>query len=805
MEQEILRLKPLLLLQPYSNQSKQTMGTQNQTARGKRPDIDASPSKVGPTQKSDHTAFPYGYQYRPEVSLSSGQSFASHTFLLEGPSTSGPSSQQRRSRDHSNTQKVKKQKHYRSTTSDAYAEHVLLAAQRIGRKRAAVVTGRQRLADREQEIFARENDQVTPRKELERLEKDKLASGTSNMTYYRPSEDSGPSSTPNGPKRSGLLYGQRHNANPGGVNTPPPPAYVFVNTSAARMSNSSAYSPGSILKTPSRPDTTIRLSQASNPPTPLDSLVDAARMMGEGGYRTRRRLLEEPESPTAKRRKVSGDKVLVNRGTSRLGHVKSGLDVLADQAAAVIKPQSSAVHLGNDSRTASDGKGKGKATSQTTDTMTTRNSPTKSRGSTRTARPPSRRLFTSHDELPSASSPSVDRGTITPEPRLIALPTAVSSGFVARVGVNLRPVSAWGDPPTPDEDEEDSNSDSMCQSPTQSVLRNETPRVAFSDPNALEENNALVSAVQPASVPLGATHDISDAALNGCDEERDSLERKYTHHIDDSKDATPQASTQSSIQQTLATGRLEVSRSQLVEHPACQPPPQAPTRQASPRGSTECSDDAAGSVFDEDAEGEEDEENTENDADVASRDHPFRSRSPPPPDPPGSDNGPGPSNEQDPDADADGDVDVDGKGTPPPSGTDFATNRNGHHRQTAAFVTETSSTKASYTMPLFFFSLTAMSTHSTGMQRSRLSIHTIVCNVNNRAFPQAIQFIEGWNVMIRDTVCSPLSAAIHIFLINVAILCFIVDLYPRFQVRKCRFSLTRCVSMYVAFLALLSC
>ena len=717
------------------------MAAQSQAAKGKRRDVDASPSKI---EKFDQTTFPYGYQYKPEVSVSSGQSSTSHTFLLEGPPASGPSSQRRRSRDHPNTQKVKKQKHYRSTISDAYAEHVLLAAQRIGRKRAAIVTGLQRLADREQEVLARENDQVTSGKEPETLEKgrlDRLASGTSNMTYYRPPEESGPSSTPNVPKipkRSGHLYGQRPNPNPGGVNTPPP-AYVFVNTSAARMSNPSAYSPGSILKTPSRPDTTMRLSQASNPPTPLDSLVDAARMMGESGYRTRRRLLEEPESPTAKRRKGSSDKVLVNR-TSRLGRVKSGLDVLADQAAAVNKPQSSAVRLGSDSRTASDRKGKGKATSQVTDTMTIRSSSSRSRGSTRTVRPPSRRLFASRDELPSASSPSVGRGTSTPEPRLIALPTTVASGFVTRVGVNLRPVSAWGDRPTPDEDEEDSNSDSMCESPTQSVLRNETSRVALSssrDPNALEANNSLASAVRPereqafpASVP------ISDAvSANGYDEERGTWARKSTHHINDSRDVTPQAPAQSSIRQT---GRSEASQSQLVEHPACQPPPQVPTQQASPRESAGCTDDAAGSVFDEDAEGEEDEENTENDADVASRDHPSRSRSPPPPDPPGSDNGPGPSNEQDPDADADGDMDFDGKGTPP-SGTNSATHRGGHHRQTDTLVTETSSTKASYTMLLFSFDLT-MSTHSSGMQHSRLSIPAIVYNVNNRAFPQAVQF-----------------------------------------------------------------
>jgi hypothetical protein len=93
-------------------------------------------------------------------------------------------------------------------------------------------------------------------------------------------------------------------------------------------------------------------------------------MMGESGDRSnaRRRLLEEPESPTAKRRKVATDKVLVNRGASKLGRVKSGLDVLADQAAAVNKPgQTSMQPSTDDSHTTSDRKGKGKANAHPTD------------------------------------------------------------------------------------------------------------------------------------------------------------------------------------------------------------------------------------------------------------------------------------------------------------------------------------------------------------------------------------------------------------------------------------------------------
>jgi len=722
-------------MQPYSNQRmKQTLVTQNLTTKiqdkGKRREVDATPSKMITSetpQKFSPTSYPYGYQYKPEVSIPPSQPSSSHTFLLEGPPAPAPTSQRRRSKDHSNIQKGKKQKNNRSATmsSDAYAEHVLLAAQRIGRKRAALVTGLQRLANREKDVLAREHDQLQSRKEQERLEKerlDRLASGTPSMAYYRPSEDSSPHrdgisrapSTPIGsrtPKR-GYSLAQHHNANPGGINTPPPSTFVFVNTSASRMSKPpTSYSPGSALNTPSRPDassSTIRSTQASNPPTPLDSLVDAARMMGESGNRSnaRRRLPEEPESPTAKRRKVVTDKV----SSSKLGRVKSGLDVLADQAAAVNKPgQISAQPSGNDSHTTSDRKGKGKANAQATHS--------KSRSSTRTIRPSSRRLLAS----PSTSAPTMRRGSTrvqgssrgadTPESRVIALPTVASSGFdsseVARVGLNLRPVSRWVDRPVPDEDEEESNSDSTCDSPTRNGPLNQTPGVEFEsnrDSTVVEVNNPLSPAERPEkeralspSVTLEPTHGNSDAApVNGYDEERITWRHTPTHHIaGDSRDAAP-ALAQSSIRQPLATGKSEVCRSSLpTEHrPVSQPPTQEPSHQlttssvhADHMESEEHAAAAAASDVDEDedAEGEEDEENTENDE---TRHDPSRSRSPPPPDPPGNDNPPG--NNQDPDADADGEMDLDDKGTPP-SGTSPAlhqTMQGGHHWQTVTIAVD---------------------------------------------------------------------------------------------------------------------
>lgn len=703
---------------------KHTLVTQSQTMKilDKRREVDATPSNIvaGETpQKFDPTTYPYGYQYKPEVSTPSGQ--LSHDFSLEGSSALAPGSQRRRSKDHSNVQKSKKQKLHRSTTmsSDAYAEHVLLAAQRIGRKRAAQVSGLQRLADREKEGLTREYEVHHSRKEQERLENarlDRLTSGGPSMVYYRQSQNSSPhrddvsmvGSTPTGsktPKRGGYPFG--HNANPGGVNTPPPSTFVFVNTSAPHPPRlPSAYSPGSVINTPSR---------MANPPTPLDSLVDAARMMGDTGDRgnSRRRLLEDPESPTAKRSKVANDKVLASRGAFKLGRVKSGLDVLADQAAAVNKPDQISLQPSANDHTTSDRKGKGKANVYSRDAEW--DTPTKSRSFASASRRGTRRIQ------------GVSRDT-TSEPRVIALPTVVVSGpEVTRLGLNLRPVSGWGNRP-PDENEEDSNSDSTCGSPTRLRMTR--------DQNALEVNNLLVThpereQVVPASVTLGSIPYDSDATpVNGQDEERN------TQYIaGDSQDVTSKTIAQSRIRQTDGS---ESSQSQLPMEPderSRQPSfgPIPAVQRGS--GSEEYTADAGSdNDEDEDAEGEEDEENIENE-EVSSRNHTSRSRSPPPPDPPGNDNGPGPSNDQDPDADADGDMDVDDKGTPPSETTSPAGHQTqgGHHQQTVI------APVSIFSVPVLFLNarcITASSKQlSSCMQSSRVSIQMVVYTVGNCAIP----------------------------------------------------------------------
>ena len=104
-------------------------------------------------------------------------------------------------------------------SSDAYTEHLLLAAKKIGRKRAAHVAQH---AECEKEVLAQEQEQIRAQKVQERLERERLerlASSTSRMAYYRPTTDLSHSSPQQGgtprsaplpqlkiPKRASILY-----------------------------------------------------------------------------------------------------------------------------------------------------------------------------------------------------------------------------------------------------------------------------------------------------------------------------------------------------------------------------------------------------------------------------------------------------------------------------------------------------------------------------------------------------------------------------------------------------------------------
>ncbi|KAG2110793.1 hypothetical protein DEU56DRAFT_240637 [Suillus clintonianus] len=237
----------------------------------------------------------------------------------------------------------------RVLTADARTEHLLLAAKKIGKHRAGIMAGLTQSLDKRRE------------------------ESTSTVVV-----------TPKTPKRTAAI--------------PPGPGYVYLNSPmrpGAVPVLVPAYS-HHLLKTPSSSKTAASASSSThqqkqqgariqNPPTPLDSLLSAARSMmdneedeEETATGTRRsRSSDIPDSPIPKRRKiVARDKVSALRDQARdqgagqpssssagsnstaIGRVRSGLDVLADQAAA-FSSQDQQSHL--EPQSLAKGKGKEKA------------------------------------------------------------------------------------------------------------------------------------------------------------------------------------------------------------------------------------------------------------------------------------------------------------------------------------------------------------------------------------------------------------------------------------------------------------
>ena len=323
------------------------------------------------------------------------------------PQASPTPSPQRRSRDLvNNTQNApirRRKQGVTPLTSDARIEHVLLAARRIGRERAGLVAGIKQHAEHEKEMYARESELIKARQDLEKSEKDRLerlANGTSGLAYYRSADIltspqqrnsgrvSATAGVPRTPKRGGArvthyppLSGAFNNSpisSPTRVPASGPSTFVFVNTST--VAGTPGYSGGGDLSTPDRPGSahkrggTARGSRnlPNNPPTPLDSLLNAARSMiddgagaGEkagGKMNGTRKAVEHPESPVPKRRRVSssGSKVVGRggdlAGTGKATRIKSALDVLADQAAAAFDDEPGQIRRGSNTK----GKGKEK-------------------------------------------------------------------------------------------------------------------------------------------------------------------------------------------------------------------------------------------------------------------------------------------------------------------------------------------------------------------------------------------------------------------------------------------------------------
>ena len=180
--------------------------------------------------------------------------------------------------------------------TDARAEHVLLAAKKLGRERAGQLSG------------------MTPR-------------GGSRASAER--EEPPVSSTPRTPRRP------NHNTPAASKARHPQDRYSYMDSPAVGY-----LFPVGASSWP-RPQTPLvhrDPSGSANPQTPFDDLVSvASRMLDEetpvrdSPNKRSRRLADELDSPLPRKRRASNDRE-IGRGTSTLSSQRSALDVLADQA-----------------------------------------------------------------------------------------------------------------------------------------------------------------------------------------------------------------------------------------------------------------------------------------------------------------------------------------------------------------------------------------------------------------------------------------------------------------------------------------
>lgn len=293
----------------------------------------------------------------------------------------------------------------RGLSADARVEHLLLAARKIGKHRAGITSGMvQQLEERERE--RRREDSAT------------TAVASTPKTPKRNTSHTGY------PPSGGYVYfsGQMR---PGPGMQPVPmfiPAYPHHLLQTPSSSTTVPSATSSAQQSAQKPK---QDAKTNNPPTPLDSLLSAARSMmredidveidedeeidvvgdSPGGMASTRHAQpkETLGSPIPKRRKVAAraDKLTaLHEFTSRatdnasgssanasgatnagLGKVRSALDVLADQAAAFSTQEQSTTPLQTQTQTQVKGKGKERANTQPQEPSS---STSKSRGRTET-------------------------------------------------------------------------------------------------------------------------------------------------------------------------------------------------------------------------------------------------------------------------------------------------------------------------------------------------------------------------------------------------------------------------------------
>ncbi|KAG8219110.1 hypothetical protein J3R82DRAFT_4876 [Butyriboletus roseoflavus] len=344
LESELTRLRPLLLMQPLISRSSMPPPTPNPKRRKKDPA--ATEDEAHGTSENEAPIDPLDI---PSHTLHSQATPRAKLRKSEAPNSVHPVTNSHKRRP---SQKAIS----RCFSADARAEHLLLAARKIGKHRAGIMSGMvHHLEERE--------------RERRREESATTAVATTPKTPKRNTSHTGY------PPSGGYVYlnGQMR---PGPGIQPVPlfipayPPHILQTPSSSTTTpsgNSSAQQSAQKLKQDVR---------TNNPQTPLDSLLSAARsMMREGievdededvdvvgdspGKTTGTRHARSRDvlgSPIPKRRKVTArtDKLTAPHGsTSRTtgnapassvntsgvtnaggGRVRSALDVLADQAAA---------------------------------------------------------------------------------------------------------------------------------------------------------------------------------------------------------------------------------------------------------------------------------------------------------------------------------------------------------------------------------------------------------------------------------------------------------------------------------------
>ncbi|KAF5321070.1 hypothetical protein D9619_000134 [Psilocybe cf. subviscida] len=345
LESELRTLKPLLFIQPYfiPRQDKgKGKAREFPTSNPINPEITV---KSVPVASSSKLPYPNAYQTSSQGHHHRGQT----THRSSNPISKRPANP--------------KKGHSTPLSADAYSEHLLLAMRRVGRTRAAEVSGIIGYAERANGRMVREQERRVERDNGKGRGKGRLlpngvaSGGGASADYYRDADagpadmdhdgsgagaDFGPgrrppSIPPRTPVKSTVIHYGPRTTRDNQVNTPI--VFVHTNTPTPASTSLATVTPTADSNRHPQPRAGSPRLQYTPlapppPPTPLDSLIDAARsMMGSGKGKARARDDDdggggEPESPLpsgvgSKRRKLlSADRP------------RSALDVLADQAAA---------------------------------------------------------------------------------------------------------------------------------------------------------------------------------------------------------------------------------------------------------------------------------------------------------------------------------------------------------------------------------------------------------------------------------------------------------------------------------------